>query len=323
MADILALVEHRQGQIRDISFEVLTCGRKLAEELDGRLSAVLLGSGTEAMVASLKSHAHRLLVIDGAMFADFNAEAYQTALARIISSEKPFLTLMGHTAFGMGLCPALGIQLDIPFTTDCVGIEATEGTITPIRQMYDGKLNARVKFRESSSYMVSIRAGSWSAEDGNLEAEVVNLEAPAAEPVNQRFIEYIEPEVGDVDITKADVLIGIGRGIKEQKNMPMAEDLAKAVGGVLACSRPVVDSEWLPKDRLVGSSGKTVKPKLYIAVGVSGSFQHVIGMRNSGTIIAINKDPNAPIFNEADYGIVGDLLQVLPAVNDAITELKG
>jgi electron transfer flavoprotein alpha subunit len=171
--------------------------------------------------------------------------------------------------------------------------------------------------------MLTLRSGLCPAQEGNLEAEIQRIESPiTSQPDYKKFIEYIEAAIGDVDITKADVIIGVGRGIKEQANVAIVEELAKAIGGVVACSRPIVDANWLPKDRQVGSSGKTVKPKLYIAVGISGAFQHIAGMKNSGTIIAINKDPNAPIFNDADYGIVDDLFKVVPALKNKIAELK-
>jgi electron transfer flavoprotein alpha subunit len=233
------------------------------------------------------------------------------------------LTLIGHTAFGWDLCPALASQMNIPFTTDCFDIEITDNKLKVIRQMFDGKLNARVILKENPSYMITVRSGSFSAEQGNVRAEIEKIDAPiSVEPDYRKFIEYIEAAIGEVDITKADILVGVGRGIKEQTNIPIIEDFAKAIGGVLSCSRPIVDAGWLPKDRQVGSSGKTVKPKLYIALGISGAFQHIVGMKASDTIIAVNKDQNAPIFNEADYGIVDDLFKVVPVLKEKILELK-
>ncbi len=323
MGNILALIEHRQGAIRDITYELLTCGRKLAQKTGGKLTGVILGHQTDDMTESLKKHVHRLLVIDHEVFKDFNAETYQTALLDIIKKESPFLSLLGNSAFGVDLCPSLATQMGIPFTTDCIGVEVIDGKIRVTRQLYDGKMDAHVRLVDGPSYMVTLRSGSCPAEEGNLAAEIQKAESPvSSQPDYRKFVEYIEAAVGDVDITKADVIIGVGRGIKEQANVAIVEELAKAIGGVVACSRPIVDANWLPKDRQVGSSGKTVKPKLYIAVGISGAFQHIAGMKNSGTIIAINKDPNAPIFNEADYGIVDDLFKVVPALKNKIVEMK-
>jgi electron transfer flavoprotein alpha subunit len=323
MGDILALVEHRRGEIRDATYEVMTCGRKLAEDTGSRLTAVLLGSGITGMVESIKPHADRILVVDDPAFKDFNNEFYQAALVDIVVREKPFMTLIGHTAYGIELAPSLAAELDVPFTTDCIGIEMSDGRPVAIRQVYDGKLNERVSFREASSYLISLRAGAMAAEQGGANAEVETLDSPGLpDPAHIKFIDYIEAVTGDVDISKADIVVSVGRGIKEQKNLPLIEEFAEAVGGVVACSRPVADAEWLPKDRLVGSSGKTIKPKLYLAIGISGSFQHLTGMKNSDTIIAINKDPEAPIFNEADYGIVDDLFKVLPVLKTTIQETR-
>ncbi len=323
MADIFALVEHRQGAVRDITYELLTCGRTLADKQNAKLTAVLLGYNTDTFIDNLKSQAHRLLVIDNEIYKEFNAETYQMTLAEIIKKQNPMLTLIGHTAFGYDLCPSLAVHLGIPFTTDCLEIDIADHRVKITRQLFDGKLNAHVLLRENPSYILTLRSGSIPAQEGNLSAEIEKIEAPiSAEPDYRKFIEYIEAAVGAVDITKADILIGIGRGIKDQANVALMEEFASAVGGVLACSRPIVDAGWLPKERQVGSSGKTVKPKLYIALGISGAFQHIAGMKNSDAIIAVNKDPNAPIFNEADYGIVDDLFKVVPVLKNKIAELK-
>ncbi|MCK4652839.1 MAG: electron transfer flavoprotein subunit alpha/FixB family protein [Candidatus Cloacimonetes bacterium] len=322
MSEIYTLIEHRQGEIRDISFELLNCGRKLAEKTNSNLTALILGHNTEKLVVKIKSQAHRILVIDSEVFKDFNSESYQLALSDLIKKGNPFITLMGHTAFGMDLCPALATQLEIPFTTDCLNIDVVNNKIMVTRQVYDGKLNAKVAVRDNPSYLFTVRAGCFLAEESDLKTEIANIDTSVTEPDYRKFVEYIEAPTGDVDVTKSDVVVGIGRGIKEQENLAMVEEFADSIGGVVACSRPIVDADWLPKDRQVGSSGKTIKPKLYIAIGISGAFQHVSGMKGAETIIAINKDPNAPIFNEADYGIVDDLFKVLPVLKEKVMELK-
>jgi electron transfer flavoprotein alpha subunit len=323
MADILAVVEHRQGAVRDITYELMTFGRKLAEKTNAKLIGVLLGHNTADLQEDIKKHVHRLVVADHEVFKDFNGEVYQEAISAVVKKENPFLTIIGNTAFGIDFCPSLATQLGVPFTTDCIGVEVVDGGIRITRQLYDGKMDAHLRLTQGPSYMLTLRSGTCPAEDGGLSAEIEKIEAPVtSQPEYRRFIEYVEAAVGDVDITKADVVVGVGRGIKEQANLSMVEDFAGAVGGVVACSRPIVDANWLPKDRQVGSSGKTVKPKLYIAIGISGAFQHIAGMKNSDTIIAINKDPNAPIFNEADYGIVDDLFKVLPVLKSKILEVK-
>lgn len=323
MNDIFALVEHRQGTIRDMTYELLSCGRKLAEKENTKLTAVILGHNTDDIVQTLKSQAHRLLVADNDVFKDFNSEVYQNALSEIIKQQNPALTLISHSAFGMDLCPALATQLGVPFTTDCLDIEFVEQKLKVTRQIYDGKLNAKVQLRENPSYMITLRSGRFPAGEGNLDGTVEKFDTSVStQPDYRKFIEYIEAAVGEVDITKSDILVSVGRGVKDQANISIIEDFANAIGGVVACSRPVVDAGWMAKDRQVGSSGKTVKPKLYIALGISGAFQHIIGMKGADTIIAVNKDPNAPIFSEANYGIVDDLFKVVPVLKTKILEVK-
>lgn len=323
MNNVIILVEHRQGIIRDITFELLTLGKKIANQLNTKCTAVLLGYNTDNLIAQLKNYAHNIIVMDNEAFKDFNAEVYQIAMAEIIKKENPFLVLVGHTAFGMDLGPALATQLNMPFATDCLDIKIADSKVSVVRSMYDGKLNARILLKGSPSYLVTCRSGSTPVEAGSLDAQIIKLEAPTnVQPEYRKFVEYIEAAVGAVDITKADIIVSVGRGIKDKANLPLIEDFAKAISGVIGCTRPVVDAGWLPKEHQVGSSGKTVKPKLYIALGISGAFQHISGMKNSDTIIAVNKDPNAPIFNEADYGIVEDLFKVVPVLKNKILEMK-
>jgi electron transfer flavoprotein alpha subunit len=318
----MTLVEHRQDSIRDISYEALTLGRKLAVQNNCKLTAVLLGEEVGSKADTLKPWADRVLVADHETFKNFNAETYQIALAALLEQEKPRLMIIGHSMCGADLAPALATELAIPFSTDCLNAEIAGENLKIVRQIYDGKLNARLTIRNSSMHLITLRSGSCPAESSDLNGIVEKFEPKAIEPDYRRFIEYIEAVVGDVDITRSDVLVGIGRGIKEQANIAMIEDFAKTINGVVACTRPVVDAGWLPKDRQIGSSGKTVKPKLYIALGISGAFQHIAGMKGADTVIAVNKDPNAPIFNEADYGIVDDLFKIVPVLKNKIAELK-
>ncbi|MEW6685707.1 MAG: electron transfer flavoprotein subunit alpha/FixB family protein [Candidatus Edwardsbacteria bacterium] len=320
--EIFVLIEHRQGEIRDISFEMLTKARGLAQEKQVKVCALLFGTNLENLIEKTTSFADKVLVVEDKKLENFNAECYQRILANLLPQYNPFLTLIGHTAFGVDLAPSLAAQLNFPLVTDCVDLKWEDERLEAIRQMYGGKVNARISLMEASSYLATIRQAAFPVGEGNLKAEVVKIESLLEEIAYRKFIEYLEAAVGEVDITKANTVIAVGRGIKEQKNLALVEDLAKTLGGVLACSRPVVDAGWLPKDRQVGSSGKTVKPKLYIAIGISGAFQHISGMKNAETIIAINKDPNAPIFAEAHYGIVGDLFKVVPVLKEKIAEIK-
>ncbi|OFV67200.1 MAG: electron transfer flavoprotein subunit alpha [Candidatus Syntrophoarchaeum caldarius] len=322
MAEIFVLAEHREGELREITFEMLGAAKYLGKDMGATITAVLLGHDVDTYAEKLGSYADTVLVVDDPKLDYFNAEIYQKVLSKLISDKNPVVTLIGHTAFGMDLAPALAVELGLPLATDCIGLEVDGGKLFAIRQIYSGKVNAKVSFK-GDRYMITIRSAAFPVEEGTLSGEIVKESVAIEDVPYRKFIGYEEAPAGEVDITQADVIVSIGRAIGDPENIPMVEELAEALGGVLACSRPVVDKNWLPKDRQVGSSGKIVKPKLYLALGISGAFQHVAGMKDSGLIVAINKDPKAPIFNVADYGIVNDLFKVVPVLKEKITELKG
>lgn len=324
MTEIFVLAEHRQGQIRDITFEMLAKGRELAEKADSDLTAVLLGKEVKEQAATLSQYAQKVLLVEDVKFENFNSEAYQKVLSNLINEHKPLLTMIGHTSFGVDLAPRLAAALKLPLATDCIELEFEGEALVITRQMYGGKVNVKAIVHKAESYIVTVRQAAFAAQKPVLNGEIIEKPAPLSEEITKkRFIKYVLPPPGGVDITVADVLVGVGRGIKDESNMPMVEELAKAFGGVLACSRPIVDKGWLPSDRQVGASGKTVKPKLYIALGISGAFQHVLGMKNSDLIIAVNKDSKAPIFSFADYGVVEDLFKIVSPLKSKIYELKG
>lgn len=324
MKEIVVVSEHRRGELRDITYEMLSKGRSLAEALGGTLSVVLLGKGIKGFAEALQSKAHRVYLIEDDRLEFYNSETYERVLLPFLSERKPHLTLIGHTAQGMDFAPALAIKLGWPLATDCTGIEPRDDSFFLTRQVYGGKINAEVSFLRKGPYLVTLRSGAFGVEEKEpLSGEIISLPSPLTEEaLARRFIEYVEAAVGEIDITQADILVAVGRGIKDGENIPLVKELAEVLGGALACSRPVVDKKWLPKSCQVGTSGKTVKPKVYIAIGISGAFQHVAGMKGSGTIIAINKDPKAPIFNVAHYGIVGDLFKVVPVIKEKIKEMK-
>jgi electron transfer flavoprotein alpha subunit len=324
MKELFVLAEHRRGELRDVTFEMLTKGRELSQKTNADLTAVLLGHDVKEFAKRLADHAKRVLIVDDTRLENFNAEAYQRVLSHLISERKPLLTLIGHTSFGMDLAPSLATELNVPLATDCIDLDFEGEKLVVLRQVYGGKVNVKASLRKSESYIVTLRPGTFEVQEVEpVGGEIVEIPSPLKEDITyKRFIEFFEPPAGEVDITAADVIVAVGRGIKAADNMPMIKKLADALGGVLACSRPIVDKGWLPKDRQVGTSGKTVKPKLYIAVGISGQFQHVSGMKNADLIIAINKDAKAPIFRTADYGVVEDLFKVVPALTDKILEEK-
>jgi electron transfer flavoprotein alpha subunit len=316
MGEVFVLAEHRRGELRDVTFEMLGKGQELAAAMDAPLAAVLLGHDIDDFATELAEHANQVLVIEDERLEHFNSAAYQQVLVHLITERKPGLVLIGQSACGMDLAPSLATQLDLPLVTDCVGLEFEGGQLFAVREMYGGKVSARVAFRQADTYMATVRQAAFPFEEGEpLGGEIIAIASPLTEEIKYRkFIEYVEAAVGEVDITQADVVVAVGRGIKEGDNMPLVEKLAESLGGALAGSRPVIDAGWLPPDRQVGQSGKTVKPKLYLAVGISGASQHVVGMKAASTIVAVNKDPDAPIFKVAHYGIVDDLFKVVPAL---------
>jgi electron transfer flavoprotein alpha subunit len=324
MTELFVLAEHRQGQIRDITFEMLTKGRELAEKTNSDLTAVLLGKEVKEQAKTLSQYAKKALLVEDAKLENFNSEAYHKVLSNLINEHKPLLTMIGHTSFGVDLAPSLATTLKLPLATDCIDLEFEDKTLFITRQMYGGKVNVKATVHKAEGYIVTVRQAAFAAQKPAINGEIIEEPSPLTEEITKkRFVEYVLPPPGGVDITAADVLVGVGRGIKDEGNMPIVEELAKSLGGVLACSRPIVDKGWLSNDRQVGSSGKTVKPKAYIALGISGAFQHVLGMKNSDLIIAVNKDPNAPIFSFSDYGVVEDLFKIVPLLKSKIYELKG
>ena len=322
MAKIFVLAEHRRGSLRDITWEMLTKGRELASSSGAELVALLLGFGVRDFAEELAQRAEQVLLVESERLENFNGAIYQKVLTRLISEYRPELTLIGHTSFGMELAPSLAAQLAIPLSTDCIDLHLEGEKLTTIRQKYTGKVNSEISFPGARQYMVTVRAGSFPMEgEGTYHREIKSLSLPVEETADKTFIEYIDAVVGEVDITQSDILVSVGRGIGDSKNIPLVSGLVEALGATLSCSRPVVDKKWLPKERQVGTSGKTVKPKVYIAIGISGAFQHIAGIKG-GTIIAINKDPKAPIFRVANYGIIGDLFKIVPLLKERVSELK-
>jgi electron transfer flavoprotein alpha subunit len=320
MSEIFVVVEHRQGVIREITFEMLNQARRLSREHSGRTTAVFLGSETGSLVPPLSSRADRVLVLDDPRLAHFDGRVYQEALFHLIQEYCPLLTLIGQTSWGLDLAPGLAVKTGYSLATDCLDIRLENGRPLALRQMYAGKIFCRVSFPESAGYLLTVRPGAFPADQvETLSAEVVSGTVPAELPEpGKHFLEFIESEAGEVDITQAEFLVSIGRGVGEEENLARVKELAKALGAALSCSRPVVDKKWLPKYHQVGTSGKTVKPKVYLALGISGAFQHLAGIAGAGTVIAVNKDPRAPIFRAAQYGVAEDIFKIIPALMEKL-----
>ncbi|MBS4023960.1 MAG: electron transfer flavoprotein subunit alpha/FixB family protein [Dethiobacter sp.] len=323
MGDILVLAEHRCNELREVSFEMLTAASKVAPQLGGEIVTVLIGSGVGSFAEKLAGYSDKVLFVDDPLFANYNSEAYQKVMSELIKQYSPELVMVAHTTQGVDMAPALAVELNMPFVPDIVGLGAADGKLVPVRLYYQGKVNADFIFKGQAPYLVTVRESSFLADEPSKKGAVEKIESPLKEDIQYRkFVEYIEAIAGDVDITQADVLVAVGRGIKEEKNMALINELASSINAVVAGSRAATDAGWLPHDRQVGTSGKTVKPKVYIAIGISGAFQHLAGMKSAKTIIAINKDPNAPIFSVADYAIVDDLFKVVPKLTEKLKELR-
>jgi len=317
MGEIFVVVEHRKGEIREISFEMLFKARELCRTSSHNLTALLLGGKDQGFVNNLAKWADRVIAFEDNRLEVFNADLYKEILNRLILEHTPFLTFIGHTSWGMDLAPALSIKTGFPLATDCVDIQTEDGRPIVTRQIYSGKLFSKVSFKESPGYLVTVRPGAFLPPDGveKNPGEIMMQELPSdlTEP-EKEFIEFVDTGAGEIDITQAELLVSIGRGVGEEENIATIKELADLMGATLSCSRPVVDKNWLPKYHQVGTSGKSVKPKVYLALGISGAFQHVAGITGAGTVIAINKDRKAPIFRVADYGISDDLFKVADAL---------
>ncbi len=316
MGEILVVVEHRGGEIREITYAMLNKAGEVCRDLSYELTAVVLTNRETGFVDDIAKRSDRVMVFEDDRFRIFDTTLYKEALTPLINERRPFLTLIGHTSWGMDLGPALSVKTGCPLATDCVDILVDEGRPRVIRQIYGGKAFSRVCFKEGDSFILTIRQGAFPSESAEVRnGQVVKMDIPSDLPEpGRQFMEFVEAGTGDVDITKADLLLSVGRGIGEAENIDKVKELADAMGGTLASSRPIVDKGWLPKYRQVGTSGKTVKPKIYIAFGISGAFQHVAGISGAGTIIAVNKDKKAPIFRVADYGVIDDLFNVVDAL---------
>ena len=316
MGEIFVVVEHRKGEVREITYQLLWKANELSQKLSHTLTAVLFGGKDEAFLNEIKERADQVIVFEDERIKNFNGDLYKELLARLIQEHRPFLTLMGHTPWGMDFAPSLSIKTGYPLATDCVDILVEDGRPKAVRQIYAGKIFSRVAFKDSEGYLITVRGGAFPIDKvGEHKGEVIKKDMPPDLPEARRqFVAFEDVGAGAIDITQADLLVSIGRGVGEADKVPIMQELADMIGGVLSCSRPVVDKNWLPKYHQVGTSGKSVKPKVYLAFGISGAFQHVAGISGAGCVIAVNKDKKAPIFRVADYGVVEDLFKVADAL---------
>ncbi len=319
---IVTYILHQDGILDDTALELVSAAEKIDPEAS--VTALVMGSGEklDALCKGLASTYSEVWKIDDPALAYPDAEMIRALVVRILPRDA--VMLVPHEHFGMELSPGLSVKLDAGYLPDAVDFLSIEdGKLKAVREEYNGLVSAHMACELSGGAVITVRPGAFkTCEDKPGRGQVIDRTGEALAgglpSVGRRFLELVEEDVGDVDITKSEILLSVGRGIEDAENMEIVFDLAEVMGADVSCSRPIVDAKWLEKPRQVGSSGKTVKPKLYVACGISGSFQHLAGLKGNPFVIAINKNKNAPIFQRADIGIQADILDFLPALTDRI-----
>jgi electron transfer flavoprotein alpha subunit len=326
---ILVITEQRQGKWNNTSFETLVAAQQIAAATSGTVSAAVIGKGVAPFAEELASkNVAEVLLVEHDLLESYTPDGYCVALKQVIEAAKPDLVLFPHTYQVRDFAPKLAASLGKGMAGDCVGFRSEGGKLVFVRQMFQGKTAADVTFTGAAPWFVSFQSGAFRADllaaypGGKAPVNAAKVALNAGD-IRTKPLELFKEAKSAVDLTQAPLIVVIGRGIKAPENIAQAEALAKALGAEIAASRPICDEGWLPMERQIGSSGQTVAPKLYLALGISGAIQHVVGMKGSRTIVAVNKDQNAPIFEIADYGIVGDIFEVMPALTEELHKTKG
>jgi len=325
---ILVITELRQGKWNNASFETLAAAQQIAKDTASAVSALVIGKGVAAFADELAAkNVAEVLRVEHDLLEAYTPDGFCIALKQVIESSKPDLVLFPHTYQVRDFAPKLAAMLGKGMIGDCIGYRNEGGKLIFVRQMFQGKTAADVTFVGAAPWFASFQSGAFRADllavhpsgKAPVSAAAVSLNATQ---IRTKPLDLFKEAKSAVDLTQAPLIVAIGRGIKAPENIPQAEALAKALGGEIAASRPICDEGWLPMERQIGSSGQTVAPKLYLALGISGAIQHVVGMKGARTIVAINKDANAPIFEIADYGVVGDIFEIMPALTEALEKAK-
>ena len=328
MADhILVFVEHQDGKLTRPAWEALVAGQHLAKELGTSVSIVLPGNNLAALAAELAAVAvEEVLTIDSPRLAEYTADGYCLALRTVIQKQNPRFVVFSHTYQVRDFAPKLAASLDRGLISDCLGYRMERGKPIFVRQVFQGKYSADVECAGEAPYFVSWQAAAFredALERGARAAKITPVAVEiAARSIRTQPAERFREAKQAVDLTQAEIIVAVGRGIKAPEHLDLAQKLANALGAELGASRPICDSGWLPMDRQIGSSGQTVAPKLYVALGISGAIQHMVGMKGSRTVVAINKDKEAPIFEVSRYGIIGDLFEIVPPLVEEIKKVK-
>ena len=313
---LFVFIQHEEGKINSVSLEALQGAQEIAEKSGGNVSAVTFSASAGEKLTGYDLS--EILVIENPQLENYDPLYYVKAMEDVITAESPDILILGHSYEARDWVPRLSARLDIPFISDCIGFK-NDGEFTLVRSVYQGKFNADVCVK-SDKCIVSFQSGAFRIDGlktGSASMRNVSVDLSDVTTLIQSGEKFQESETS-VDLTQADIIVSVGRGIGKEENMSIAKELAATLKGELASSRPVVDSGWLESYHQVGSSGQTVSPKLYLALGISGAIQHVVGMKGSKNIVVINKDANAPIFEIADYGVVGDLFEIVPKLITAI-----
>ncbi len=322
---ILVFIEHRSGVLNKTSLEAIVGAQFLADGLPQPITAVILGSDVSALASDIAAYdVAKVVLASNAKLNEYTPDGYADAMESIVRQLDPHLVILPHTYLVRDFAPKLAARFGKSLISDCIRAEASANSITFTRRIFLGKLDADVISDGEAPLFATFQSGAYrpdQAKKGSGAAvETVDVEVGEIRMTPEAPFQEVKQAV---DLSKADIIVAVGRGIKSKDNLALAEKLAEALGADLAASRPICDAEWLPIDRQIGSSGQTVAPKLYVALGISGAIQHLVGMKNSGTIVAINKDAEAPIFDIADYGIVGDLFEAVPVLTEEIKKIKG
>lgn len=326
MSGVLVVLEQRGGTWNRMSFEALAAGQQLAAKLGVECSAAVVGQAVQPLVAELAGKKlAKVLAVEHVLLKEYTADGYVLALEQVVKQEAPAYVVFPHTYQVRDFAPALATKFKQVLISDVIAMQDGAAGLVFVRQLLQGKLNADYKQTGEGPCFVSVQAGTFRADavEAGTAAAVTVTPALAAEQIRNKPGELFRESAQTVDLSAAPVIVSVGRGIGEQDNISIVEELATALGAELAASRPICDNGWLPMARQVGSSGQTVSPKLYLAVGISGAIQHLVGMKGSKAVIAINKDENAPIFEVSDYGVVGDLFEIVPALTKAVLAAKG
>lgn len=318
---IFTYILHKAGEIDDSALELVAAAKKL--DAGASVTAIVTGSGVDAVCKEVAKSYAEVWKIDNDALSYPNAEVVRKALVSVLP--KGAVVLVPHEHFGLDLSPGLSVKLDAAYAPDVLDFDGLDGdTLKVVRQEFQGMVSTHVSCDISGGAVITVRPGAFQPDESrSASGSVVDKSGEIGDlTVGRRYLETLVAEVGDVDITKSDVLVSVGRGIEEQDNLEIINELAEAMGADISCSRPIVDAKWLEKSRQVGTSGQTVSPKVYLALGISGSFQHMGGIKGSPFIIAVNKNPKAPIFQMADVGVVADILEFVPELTEAIEEAK-